>query len=907
MKHTGLGGRMSAAVAAFLAILLGSPGATPGHGGESPAAETIVLRAGRGTARAAATTETMVRRRRVVEPDRAALWRVSRRPGSRLRLDLFDDVRVRGVIEIVERRGAGRFSVAGRLEGDGGEFLLAVEEARVSGGVRTAAGRSFTIGTDLDGRAMVEEVDLDRLPECAGPVTPALSTESLTDPKDDESGESHLPAEPDPRDLIDVLVAYTGRAEIAAGGPAAVRALAQRAVDEANLAYRNSGIDTRLRLVWRGRTEYDETLDSHLVHLQRLAAPDDGWMDEIHALREVTGADVVSLFVDDPESAGIGYLMQQQSTGFAAFAFSVVWFFAASNNLSLAHEIGHNQGCQHDRENATTNPVFHDAYGLRFVGQDGRPYRTVMAYLPGLRIPHYSNPGVSFQGVPTGRNNKENNARAINATAVTVANFRPRRHQPGSLRDFDGNGRDDLATFDALDGSWWISLSREGGFDTFAWGAPSAPTGWESHLEGDFDGDGWVDVAGFHAAAAEWKVGLSRGDRFEALPGHRLDPATGWGLQRAGDYDGDGRLDIASHNGPRGEWWVSLFEGAGFSSSVWGVAASPGDATEAVVGDFNGDGRDDLAHPDPIAGEVWVSVSNGMSFATSLWSGDDAASGWSAVAAGDFSADGRDDLAMVRPSDGGLWVGVSTGGAFEMRRWGDLPPGGGWDPFLKGDFNGDGIDDVAGFQGADAVWWVGLSTGNSFTTASWSVLQPATGWTRHLAGDFDGDGRTDVADYLATTGEWWVGRSSGTRFEVSLWGRFVLPRDDVDTDGDGVADAGDCDPTGAGAWGLPGEVRDLMVDQPDGPGGAARLRWPEPAFKGGTSVHYDVLRSITPSNFHWLDVACLETNDGADRQALDPAPPSPILYYLVRAGNACGEGDLGVDSQAVPRAGVSCP
>jgi len=910
MKHGSAPRWRGGANAAALVALLGFLGpllASGGSGGEPRDSSTEWLRPAPGPARPAPTTDRLARRRRAVELDRGALRRAARHPGARLRFDLFEDLRLTGAIERVERRDDGGLSIFGRIEGDAGDFLLVVEAAQVSGSIRTAAGRVYDIGSDASGRPVVQEIDLDRFPECSGAAAPDVPAAAPPHPPGESSGPIPLAGDPDPRDLIDVLVAYTERAEIAAGGPAAARALAQRAVDEANLVYANSGIDTRLRLVWRGRTLYDETQDSHLIHLQRLASSNDGYMDEIHAIRNATGADVVSLFVDDPESAGIGYLMQQPTIGFAPLAFSVVYFFAASNNLSLPHEIGHSQGCEHDRANATANPAFHDAYGFRFTGNDNRPYRTVMGYPPGQRIPHFSNPDIFYKGQPTGRANKENNAAAINATAEIVANFRPRRHHPGSVRDFDGNGADDLATYDALDGTWWIGLARDGVFDTIAWGSLLPPGSWGPRLEGDFDGDGWMDLASFYAPNAEWWVSLSRGDRFETLLWSRLSPAAGWSRQKVGDFDGDGRDDIANFRDPSGEWWVGLSSGTGFSTTLWGSLVSPQDWTDAVVGDFDGDGRDDLANYRAADGEWWVGVSSGAGFSLSFWDRQGAASGWTGAVAGDFSGDGRDDLVRYQPSDGGVWVAASTGSAFETRSWGVIPGAGDRDPLLSGDFDGDGFYDLASFGALAAEWSVSLSTGATFSTTAWSMLQTIPGWTRHVAGDFNGDGRMDVADYLEPRGEWWVGLSTGTQFDVGLWARFVLPRSDVDTDGDGVVDADDCGPTDGDAWAIPGEIEDLFLEQPGGAAGATRLSWSEPVSKGGTGVTYDVLSSNSPYYFGWGSVACVETNDASDREALDASPPAPILYYLVRAGNACGEGGLGLDSQGAPRTGVSCP
>lgn len=884
----------------FLAFAVFAAAACLGHapvvGDDRPGRDVVLITPALAQGGADAVPGGPVRRRRAVHLDLKLLRRAARHPGGRIRLDLFADVPARGVIEQVEWRAGGGFSVSGRLDGEGGSFALAVEGARLSGGVRLAGGALFSIGSDPDGTPVVVEVDPDRLPECAGAVAPAAGA---------PSPEDHL-SEADPRDVIDVLVVYTERTESAVGGPAAANALAQRAVDEANQAYAQSGITTRLRLVGRGRVDYDETGGTQQDHLLRLRLEGDGFLDEVHALRNATGADVVSLLVDDDEGAGVGYLMQHPSVTFEGLAFSVVYWFAASNNLSLAHEVGHNQGCEHDRDNATMTPAFNYAYGRRFTGNDARVYRTVMGYLPGFRIARFSNPNVLYEGQPTGRDNKEDNARAINNTAVTVANFRSHRHHPGSVRDFDGNGFDDLAIFDAVSGDFWVGQSRGAAFDTRRWGTLAPPAGWGTRLEGDFDGDGWKDVAAFLGAPAEWWVGISRGDRFDPLRWGTLSPAAGWGRQLAGDFNGDGRDDILNLREPGGSLWVSLSSGAAFATTQWGQLPAASGWGAVLTGDFDGDGRADVAGELPSSGDWWMALSTGAGFTVSLWGHPASPSSWTGAVAGDFDGDGRDDIAGFVETDGTLWVGLSTGAAFAASPWGSLVAGAGWGPFLAGDFDGDAVDDLAAFHAADAQWWIAVSDGSALPASPWSSLPYPSGWTEHHIGDFDGDGRMDIASYNGTKGEWWVGASDGTQLDTTRWARFVLPHAGADTDGDGASDAEDCDPTDGAAWALPGEVTGLILDPPDGAGAPARLRWPEPSSPGGLSVHYDVLRSTSPWYFQWNDGICLETDD-ADREALDAAAPSPIFYYLVRAGNGCGEGAIGAGVQAGPRLAVSCP
>jgi hypothetical protein len=926
---------MRGALVVVLAFLLGSigwsaaqarrPTATaPGSPGHSPLVDGTIafLRdARRDASRSGPSAEApgrFILRRRAVEPDLAALRRAAAGPGRRIRFDLFPDAAATGRIERLERRAGAGLSLSGRLEEPAGDFVLAVERAQVSGSLRLDDGRLFVLAAAANGGAMVEEVDPGTLPECAGAVLPPATEPGPRSVP--PAGAFPLPSVPDTGDQIDVLVAYTPRTETAVGGPAAVQALAQRAVDESNRAYVRSGIATRLRLVWRGRVEYDESLDDFQTHLSRLRTPDDGFLDDVIDRRDAAGADVVSLLVDESDAAGVGYLMSQQSIAFEPLALSVVYWFAAANNLSLAHEIGHNQGCEHDREHATGRPVFNDAYGWKFIGNDGRQYRTVMGYLPGQRIANFSNPSVLVQGQPTGRANKENNAHAIGATAATVANFRPHRVHPGSVRDFDGSGTDDVIVFDPDSGGLWVGLARgdgsgagtspAGALDLFSWGALPVPAAWGAQAEGDFDGDGWKDLASFDAGASAWWVSRSRGDRFDSLPWGAFPPSAAWRLQTMADFNGDGRDDVTAFDGASGSWSVGVSNGSAFTSVSWGSLAAPfGAWSRAVAGDFNGDGRDDLAVIDETTSTLRVGLSNGAAFAFSSWGSDAGAPpGWGSAVRGDFNGDGRDDLARILPADGTIRVGLSTGSGFTFTTWTTLS-GGNWGPLLAGDFDGDGLVDIACFSGLDATDQVGISNGSTFTAAPWGALPSGGEWTRHLSGDFDGDGRMDVAHYLLTTGEWWVGVSRGDRFDLSVWKRFVLPRAGVDTDGDGVDDASDCDATGAGAWALPGEVDNLTLAPAGGPGGATRLAWPEPDFKGGTAVQYDVLRSDSPWYFDWGSLVCLETNDAADREAFDASSPAPgaAWFYLVRAGNACGEGALGASSTGTPRSALTCP
>ena len=78
-------------------------------------------------------------------------------------------------------------------------------------------------------------------------------------------------------------------------------------------------------------------------------------------------------------------------------------------NLSYAHEIGHNQGLNHDAANASGTAAYSYAYGYQ---SPSGLFRTLMAYGSAVRIPFLSSPTLSYSGLPTGTAN-ENNARAL--------------------------------------------------------------------------------------------------------------------------------------------------------------------------------------------------------------------------------------------------------------------------------------------------------------------------------------------------------------------------------------------------------------------------------------------------------------------------------------------------------------
>ncbi|MGI9246457.1 MAG: M12 family metallo-peptidase, partial [Steroidobacteraceae bacterium] len=222
----------------------------------------------------------------------------------------------------------------------------------------------------------------------------------------------------------DLLVVYTPAAR-QRYGQAALESMIQNAVQAANQAYRNSGVAVSLSLVGLQEVVYQETGDMKST-LKDFQGRGDGKLEDVHALRDRLGADIVTLVGEDADSCGIAWSMRGESAAGAATAYNVVNAGCLSNQ-SLAHEVGHNQGNMHDRDSTTNTGAFAYSYGYRHCTGDSAGFRDVMSYAcRGVaRVARFSSPTLSFQGQPMGvayetdPDSSADNVRSMNNTADT--------------------------------------------------------------------------------------------------------------------------------------------------------------------------------------------------------------------------------------------------------------------------------------------------------------------------------------------------------------------------------------------------------------------------------------------------------------------------------------------------------
>ncbi len=230
---------------------------------------------------------------------------------------------------------------------------------------------------------------------------------------------------------IDVMVLFTNGMVQAYPGDS-LNTRIQYLIDQTNLSFINSNINTRVRLVYSQLVNYLDDSPGDMAEALHALKNNEGVFNNVESLRNTYGIDQVTLlrkFVD--EGCGRAYVIKN---GGARFAYAVVQDGSKPNgsyctDLTYAHEFGHNLGSAHNRENAGASGFFNYSYGFR---DPAVPFRTVMSYnCVGVycpRVNYFSNPNVSYHGVATGvsdiQPDSADNAKSMNLRRIAMATYR---------------------------------------------------------------------------------------------------------------------------------------------------------------------------------------------------------------------------------------------------------------------------------------------------------------------------------------------------------------------------------------------------------------------------------------------------------------------------------------------------
>ena len=229
--------------------------------------------------------------------------------------------------------------------------------------------------------------------------------------------------------IIDIVVGYSYLIKNAEGGAKAAFALIKLHLAAANLVHRNShtGIVINPKAIIELRVRASSSQGKELKRMRnaatKLRKSSTDPFDILLNRRHQTKSDLAALFTENfSDSCGLAYRLKKyvKSSAFRRYGVSV----NAANCLSyvLAHEIGHNLGCGHNREDAgKSSNILPYAFGFR---SEAKALRTVMSYrcskVSCPRIPYFSDPTKKVRGIFLGQKNRIDNVRSIRQRAHVI-------------------------------------------------------------------------------------------------------------------------------------------------------------------------------------------------------------------------------------------------------------------------------------------------------------------------------------------------------------------------------------------------------------------------------------------------------------------------------------------------------
>ncbi|MBC8346449.1 MAG: T9SS type A sorting domain-containing protein [Candidatus Marinimicrobia bacterium] len=381
-----------------------------------------------------------------------------------IQLNIFPGKRFTVNHDKTKMRGYNQYSWYGKIPGKQGHAIIVFTDKGITGSVWVDM-ELYQVEPLGSGAHAIIHIDQSQFPPEHQPLNKKNKTpqnNSIGNEYDTNSKFPPLTAKKSfPTNVvIDVMVAYTQTVANLSGD---INALIQLAVDETNQGYINSNVDITINLVHKVQVNYTGANDVE-IDLNRFKGESDGYMDEIHGLRDQYLADIAMLLIPyDPNYCGMAYdIPATEST-----AFGVVRYDCATGYYSFGHEIGHLYGTRHDRNFDNNNSPAQYGHGYVYTDHYKDDWRTIMSlnnptdcsngYCP--RLLYWSNPNIIYAGVPMGTATYEDNGRLLNERKAIVAGFR-------SIPPFSVSIVGPGELMEGYTGSWTASVS--GGSETGA-------------------------------------------------------------------------------------------------------------------------------------------------------------------------------------------------------------------------------------------------------------------------------------------------------------------------------------------------------------------------------------------------------------------------------------------------------
>jgi len=396
-------------------------------GADSANAGVALLEESRVEARSSTTLPMTERsfRARTSRIDRGAI-RAALRTAEPLTLDLFDDLQIQAVPVSSKRLARGGMRWHGTPERDpNGSVVLVQRGGSLSGSVRIDD-RMFLIRPWQGGTHIVEEVNLALLPKQRNDYVRRSGSTRTSSSESGQTSETRAVNTNRDDSTFKILVFFTGGARKQVGGRAATISLIELGIEETNIALEESGVDAQFELVAIKKIPGKESFDMG-IDLDDLSDPSDDRFVKAQRLRERYEADFVHLIVDDtdPGLCGIAYLPNVKGEFASEAAYGVTAASCISPGYTIAHELGHNMGLEHDRLASDGGQgQFRFSYGYC---APGGAFHTIMAYYSSCPSPQalrFSSPRVLYNGVPAGEVGRADNARSINRVRSYLEAFR---------------------------------------------------------------------------------------------------------------------------------------------------------------------------------------------------------------------------------------------------------------------------------------------------------------------------------------------------------------------------------------------------------------------------------------------------------------------------------------------------
>lgn len=337
-----------------------------------------------------------------------------------INLNLFPDVNYTGRVTRAWSDEWGSYWIGHLDDVEGGSFYLTTVDGAFMSHVASPLG-VYEVAMTQDGLYQAVEIDQSKFTD----HDPSWEMEDLSDAMPEDAAG----AVEDGASVIDIMVAYTDDARVAAGGVPAIKATILTALNETNTSYVNSGVLTRLRLVHVEEYAYVES-GNLSTDLNRFANTTDPYFSTIHTLRNTYGADMVGLIV---ENAGSYCGKASAIKATEAKAYMAVDRGCATGYYSFGHEFGHLQGARHDKASDARNAPYAYGHGYVHTGATAaKRWRTIMAEnkkclslgYSCTRLNYWSNPTKTYNSNNMGVTGSSENYKVLNNTALSVANFR---------------------------------------------------------------------------------------------------------------------------------------------------------------------------------------------------------------------------------------------------------------------------------------------------------------------------------------------------------------------------------------------------------------------------------------------------------------------------------------------------